>query len=91
MKVKNLISKAGNPVVNQFEIQHNGERYFQSYRSIICMEDRKGQIWLDPDFWNYSRTTSTYRNQFLDEMIATTRKKIESGEYKFKSLNKERS
>ncbi len=45
------------------------------------------QVFLDAKYWDYSRTTGNYRNDFLDENIAETRKKIESGEYKLVDLN----
>ena len=38
-------------------------------------------------YWDYSRTTGVYRNQFLGEGIVNTRAKIESGEYKLADLN----
>ena len=43
---------------------------------------------LDLYDWDYSRTTGKYRNEFLREYIADTRKKIESGEYKLENLNR---
>ena len=48
-----------------------------------------GQIYLDKVYWDYSVTTGKYRNQFLDEGIAETRKKIKEGVYILTDLNKE--
>jgi hypothetical protein len=74
------------PVANQFIIYTSEGKYFQSYDSIIvAIED--GKITLDENTWNYSRTTSKYRNIFLDETTAETRAKIESGEYELEDLN----
>jgi len=87
MIVYNMISPNGNQVPNQFEINTQKGRYFQSYRSIIAFIDNKGQVFLDDYYWNYSRTTGKYRNIFLGEGIVETRKKIKSGEYKLKELN----
>mgnify|MGYP003122524050 FL=1 len=99
MKVQNMTSRAGNKVANQFIITDDkGNEYFQSYRSIIAKKDyndhsdQVGQggvkIYLDEKYWNYSNTTSKYRNDFLDEGIAVTRSKIKSGEYILTDLNK---
>ena len=38
-------------------------------------------------YWNYSVTTSKYRNQFLNETTKETQAKINSGEYKLVDLN----
>ena len=45
------------------------------------------QIVLDKTYWNYSITTSKYRNQFLGESTKETQAKINSGEYKLVDLN----
>ena len=45
------------------------------------------QIVLDKTYWNYSVTTSKYRNQFLNESTKETQAKINSGEYKLVDLN----
>ena len=86
MKVENITSARGNTVPNQFIITDNGDEYFQSYRSIIAKRS-KGKIYLDDYYWDYSVTTGKYRNEFLGEGIAETRKKIASGEYILTNLN----
>jgi hypothetical protein len=86
MKVENMTSARGNTVPNQFIITDNGDEYFQSYKSIIAKRS-KGKIYLDDYYWNYSVTTGKYRNEFLGEGIAETRKKIASGEYVLTNLN----
>jgi hypothetical protein len=89
MKVSNFTSNNGNKIANQFLITEKNKQTFQSYRSIIAVKNYKTQkTYLDEYFWDYSATTGKYRNQFLGEGIAETRKKIESGEYKLKNLNK---
>lgn len=82
MKISNI-----NGIPNQFEIIDNENRWFQSYNSIICKEDKDGNIFLDEKYWNYSKTTGKYRNIFLGEDIKETKKKINSGEYILKNLN----
>lgn len=69
-KVKNIISNNGNIIPNQFIIyEDNGDITFQSYDSIIC-QIRGGALGYDRvvvfgSDWDYSTTTSKYRNQFL--------------------------
>jgi hypothetical protein len=83
-----MTSDRGNLIPNQFEIRTDKGVYFQSYNSIIVFIDKKRQTYLDPYYWDYSRTTGKYRNIFLGENIAETRQKIKSKEYKLKDLNK---
>jgi hypothetical protein len=86
MKLKNLQSNKGNDVPNQFEINVGGTVYFQSYDSIIVkIED--GKTYLDSNYWDYSRTTSKYRNLFLGEDKKRTEKKIKEGIYILTNLN----
>ena len=87
MKVFNMTSAKGNTVPNQFIISTSEGDYFQSYKSIIALRKNDGSIVLDDYFWDYSVTTGRYRNEFLNEGIAETRKKIESGEYQLTDLN----
>ena len=88
-KVENMRSPRSNKeVANQFIITlQNGIEVFQSYNSIICVK-ANNEIYLDYDRWNYSRTTSRYRNQFLNETTVETVKKIGLGQYACVHLNK---
>ena len=92
-KVRNCDSLV-NPcdtVKNQFIItvstKKGHKEIFQSYKRVIAVIDENSQVWLDRCFWDYSTTTSKYRNQFLGENTTETRKKIKSGEYKLADLN----
>ena len=87
MKVTNMKSPRGHKVPNQFIISTNEGDYFQSYRSIIALRKNDGSIVLDNYYWDYSRTTGKYRNEFLMEGIKETRQKIASGEYQLTNLN----
>jgi hypothetical protein len=88
IKVHQMTSpRTGNPIANQFEIYTDKGVYFQSYRSIIAFKPHKGKTQLDKNYWDYSRTTSKYRNEFLNEGIQETREKIKSKEYKLLNLN----
>lgn len=91
MKVKNITNANGRAVPNQFIIDGEaGHVYFQSYNSIIV--DRyytAGQkiVKLDRNKWDYSKTTSRYRNLFLGETKKETQAKIDTGEYILTDLN----
>lgn len=90
MKVRNMISASGNKAANQFILFDSEFTAFQSYNSIIVKTgfvDSKRQVWLDENKWNYSKTTSRYRNQFLGETTKETQAKIDSGEYILADLN----
>jgi len=87
IKVSNMSSESsGREVANQFIIDTPDGQYFQSYGAIIAFQNHTG-IYLDKNMWDYSVTTGKYRNQFLGENIAETRKKIKSGKYKLIDLN----
>lgn len=68
MTVENMISSRGNKVANQFVIrdEENGKTTFQSYESEIITVDNKNKIiTIFPDY-DYSQTTSKYRNLFFE-------------------------
>lgn len=99
MKVQNIKNSQGRVVPNQFVISEEGRgangnfltrETFQSYNSIIAVRtvwDNRVDIKLDEYYWDYSKTTGKYHNQFLRETKAETQKKIDSGEYKLVNLN----
>jgi hypothetical protein len=86
MKVRNMTNAKGRAIPNQFILtDDNGNEIFQSYKTIIA---KKGKpVLLDRDSWDYSRTTSKYRNQFLGETTKETKRKIADGTYKLVDLN----
>jgi hypothetical protein len=86
MKITNLTSPQGNQVPNQFEVRTENAVYFQSYDSII-VKIENGIVYLDTNFWDYSKTTGKYRNLFLGEDKKTTEKRIKEGRYILKNLN----
>ena len=99
MNVQNMTSSNGNKIANQFIItDEDTNEYFQSYNSMIAKKvyinidfgnsnNDKIQILLDKKYWNFSNTTSKYRNKFLNETTKETQAKIKSGEYKLVDLN----
>lgn len=93
VKVCNMTSSNGNKVANQFIIEtSDGGEYFQSYDTFIAYRSRNGKVQLDEKAWeekawDYSATTSKYRNQFLGETQSETEAKIKNGEYELVNLN----
>ena len=88
MKVSNMLSSAGNPVNNQFSMElDNGARVFQSYDSVIVHITPDSVIVLDSNYWDYSKTTSKYRNQFTGLTTAQTKTGIADGSIKLVDLN----
>lgn len=87
MYVANMRTSKGNQVVNQFIIYDDaGGEWFQSYDKVIALK-RDERVYLDTEYWNYSKTTSKYRNVFLGENTEETRKKIDAGKYRLVDLN----
>ena len=68
MRVYNMeSSRTGRPVANQFVIVDDdaNKMTFQSYDSMIVEIDWQNSIVTFGKDWNYSVTTSKYRNEFL--------------------------
>lgn len=77
--------------------------YFQSYTSVIAMrqyaiqdiDQRYGNnkmmknnvVFLDPNYWNYSKTTSRYLNQFLNLTSKEVKLCIDKNIFQFRNLN----
>ena len=86
MKVTNITNSRGRKVPNQFIITNGNVYTFQSYDSVIAVVDFDNSIITLGYDWNYSTTTSRYRNKFfevlgLDEMsdTASIREAIKNG------------
>jgi len=86
MKVRNMQSANGNAVVNQFILSGDDLSIFQSYDKTIVKIER-GITYLDEKYWNYSNTTSKYRNKFLRLNTKETEQKIKSSEFILTNLN----
>jgi len=82
MKIQQMRSPATNAkVANQFTIDIGQYVFFQSYDTIIARKHKyTGVVVLSSD-WDYSVTTSKYRNLFLGEDTKTIAKKVNGGEY----------
>lgn len=87
IRVEQFTGKSYRPIANQFMIFTDEGAYFQSYDVIIAFKPFKGKIQLDENFWDYSSLTAKYRNKFLGENTAETRKNIKIGVYELVNLN----
>ena len=87
VKVESMVSSRGNEVPNQFKIETPEGVYFQSYKSIVAVIRLNGEIELDKKYWDWSVTTSRYRNSFLDMKTKDIKKAISTGEIVLKDLN----
>ena len=89
MNMQNMTSSRGNTVPNQFIITTPDGDYFQSYKTMIAFRpyasykgvgafryEAYNPIQLDRDAWNYSKTTSKYRNMFLGDTSADVKRKL---------------
>ena len=85
--VINMKSSKGNKVPNQFIIWTDDYQFFQSYQTIIGRRDIKGNIFLDKNRWDYSVTTSKYRNQWLGMNTKEIKKAIDNGTIQLVNLN----
>lgn len=87
MKVTNMTNSRGRKIANQFIITNGNVYTFQSYNSIIAVVNFDNSTITLGNDWNYSTTTSRYRNKFfetlgLDELsdTANMREAIRNGE-----------
>jgi len=89
VKAWNMDNNRGKAIANQIIIEIDGyHRYFQSYGTMIARIDVKThKIALDTRYWDYSSTTSKYRNSFLGLTSAETKAMIKSGEITLTNLN----
>jgi len=85
--VKESVSKVRQLAPNQFVITEENGEYFQSYETVIAFRGNDGNIVLDENAWNYSKTTAKYRNQFLGMDTKAVLSKIKSGEITLANLN----
>jgi hypothetical protein len=84
-----LRTRGGHPAPDQLEITlEDGSRLFTSYTRKVALVTAEGQTWLDSCYWNYSRTTSRYRNEFLGLSTPEIMRGLESGALKLTNLNR---
>jgi hypothetical protein len=72
---------------NQLDVKIGQSRYFFSYGRCIVWVNMFGKVHLSSDYWDFSKTTSKYRNQFLCESTQEIQSKINSGRYVLADLS----
>lgn len=88
VKVRNMQSKNGNDMPNQFVITTKDGEYFQSYQTIICFVDNDRNIFLD-ESWDNTNTTNRFRCDYLGINKTQTLKRIASKDFTVMDLNPE--
>ena len=93
VSVRPMTSRGGNELANQQIMSDPAGETFVSYgtkiayRSHKCYEDGERRIVLDKNYWDYSRTTSKYRNEFLGFGVDECRRRISNGKIELADLN----
>jgi hypothetical protein len=90
MIISNFTNSKGNKIANQFLINTPDYKMFRSYNSNIVkttFENGQRVVYLDSYYYNYSKTTSKYRNLYLGESTKEIEAKIKAGIYKLTNLN----
>jgi len=74
---------------NQFTIENDRGIYFQSYNSIIAFKDKNNNIFLDKNYFDYSKTTVKHLCLFLgiEWSLKNVQNGIANGEYILTYLN----
>jgi hypothetical protein len=97
VNVEPMTTRGGNPSANQLIMSDPHGETFVSYGSKICYRsfdrygvERRPKYVFDEYYWNYSRTTGKYRNEFLGFGVDECRKGIKEGWIKLTDLNKKK-
>lgn len=87
--VENMTTGHGHSkAANQFVITTGRGKTFQSYKTAIAFRPADGSsMVLDRAMWDYSATTSKYRNLFTGCDTKETKARIKSGAYILDDLN----
>ena len=90
MIINNMTSDKGNTIPNQYVIRLDNCDVFQSYETVIAIRyydyikyggDANTKIYLNKDYYDYSKTTSRYRNKFLGLTTKEIEQKIKAKEF----------
>jgi len=94
--VENMTSRSGNIVPNQIILSDITGKTFVSYGSKIVFQSKTRaddglplEIVVDENYWDYSRTTGKYRNEFMSMGVQDVRDHIKDGRIKLGNLNRE--
>tara|TARA_R100001198_G_C5125341_1_gene146113 strand:+ start:265 stop:585 length:321 start_codon:yes stop_codon:yes gene_type:complete len=86
MIINNMISDKGNTIPNQYIIRLDKCDVFQSYEAVIAIRNYdyvngKYEVYLNKEYYDYSRTTSKYRNKYLGLTNKEVKEKIKAKEF----------
>ena len=82
MIINNMISDKGNTIPNQYVIRLDNCDVFQSYETVIAIRDYDlNEVYLNKEYYDYSNTTSKYRNKYLGLTTKETEQKIKAKEF----------
>ena len=82
MIINNMKSNKERTVPNQYVIRLNNCSVFQSYATVIAIHDYDlDEVYLNKEYYNYSKTTSRYRNKYLGLNTKQIEQKIKSKEF----------
>jgi len=59
---------------------NNDMEFLQSYKSVVVARIR-GKVYLDKNTYDYSKTTSKYRNRYLNVNNAEFKENLQNGKY----------
>lgn len=76
MEVRNMTSKTGRPVANQFLIFDGSNYYLQSYNTVVAKASRTGKITLIKNACSISNTTNKYLYRFLQKFSSIDKELI---------------
>ena len=77
MIINNMTSDRGNTIPNQYVIRLDNCDVFQSYETVIAIRDYDlDEVYLNKEYYDYSKTTSKYRNKYLGLTTKETEQKI---------------
>jgi hypothetical protein len=69
LMVRNIESRNGNKIANQFVIDYENTRALQSYESLVLSYDYSTHTLFIGNDYNYSNTTRKYVNLFLRDYL----------------------
>lgn len=82
MIINNMKSNKGRTVPNQYVIRLDNCDVFQSYETVIAIRDYDlDEVYLNKEYYDYSKTTSKYRNKYLELTTKEIEQKIKSKEF----------
>lgn len=84
--IEYMMHDSGRPAWAHIIVDTPEGRLLECYGNPVALKQYRGSVVLDSRFWDYSVTTHKFRGRFLGENTATTRRKLERGEYRTANL-----